>query len=220
MKLTPTWLPNWRDSSAYPAEKASPYQFAWEFLRRNPGYQRDYADWCGSSTDTSALATLLKKYAILDMYDPKTKYVPGSADRPQFKLLGAPALISTGSMRIEDDEIGIKINRHLPLAKQLDWAKRMLETHQTHSRLYMPQPYKRSLEKHAEHLRLLDADSNGICVDEIIAVLAPTDRNDPPDYPAKRAIEARLERAKALCCGGYKYLLFSGPPLLRKKSEK
>ncbi|WP_394807504.1 transcriptional regulator domain-containing protein [Nitrosomonas sp.] len=33
--------PDWRDASAYP-EDASPGTWAWEFLRRNPDYQKDY----------------------------------------------------------------------------------------------------------------------------------------------------------------------------------
>ena len=33
--------PDWRDASAYP-EDASPGTWAWEFLRRNPEYQKDY----------------------------------------------------------------------------------------------------------------------------------------------------------------------------------
>lgn len=41
---TPTWLPNWRDPSAYPNPKdnISAAQWAWEFIRRNPEYQRLY----------------------------------------------------------------------------------------------------------------------------------------------------------------------------------
>ena len=36
--------PNWRDESAYPskADDLSPSQWAWEFLRRNADYQKDY----------------------------------------------------------------------------------------------------------------------------------------------------------------------------------
>ncbi len=38
------WLPDWRNESEYPDPKtASPQQWAWEFLRRNHSYQKDYA---------------------------------------------------------------------------------------------------------------------------------------------------------------------------------
>ncbi|AFS53111.1 transcriptional regulator domain-containing protein [Leptospirillum ferriphilum] len=32
------WLPDWRYADQYPDEKTKPYQWAWEFLRRNPEY--------------------------------------------------------------------------------------------------------------------------------------------------------------------------------------
>lgn len=37
----PDWLPDWRDKSAYPKHN-SKKRWAWEFLRRNPEYQKDY----------------------------------------------------------------------------------------------------------------------------------------------------------------------------------
>ena len=44
--MKPEWLPDWRDPSAYPApDDLSPDGWAWEFLRRNPRYQRDHQRW-------------------------------------------------------------------------------------------------------------------------------------------------------------------------------
>ncbi|MFA5593272.1 MAG: DUF6499 domain-containing protein [Micavibrio sp.] len=37
------WLPDWRDKSQYPDPRStSNKQWAWEFLRRNPDYQKDF----------------------------------------------------------------------------------------------------------------------------------------------------------------------------------
>ena len=48
----PEWLPDWRDLTKYPDPKsASPTQFAWEFLRRNPVYQKDYENVWGSLSE-------------------------------------------------------------------------------------------------------------------------------------------------------------------------
>ncbi|MBF0383932.1 MAG: hypothetical protein HQL69_23190 [Magnetococcales bacterium] len=45
--MKPGWLPDWTDPEAYPdPKKTSLQQWAWEFLRRNPEYQRDYKKSC------------------------------------------------------------------------------------------------------------------------------------------------------------------------------
>jgi hypothetical protein len=50
MMLQP-WLPDWRNKSGYPdPEKTTGRQWAWEFLRRNPEYQRLYAEYDNLST--------------------------------------------------------------------------------------------------------------------------------------------------------------------------
>jgi hypothetical protein len=42
--MPPAWLPNWRDPSQYPNDKASQrLDWAWQFLRRNPDYQQMWA---------------------------------------------------------------------------------------------------------------------------------------------------------------------------------
>jgi hypothetical protein len=38
--VSPSWLPDWRDPSQYPDSAASRLDWAWQFLRRNPGYQK------------------------------------------------------------------------------------------------------------------------------------------------------------------------------------
>lgn len=41
----PDWLPDWRDETAYEDHGDDFRAWAWEFLRRNPEYQADYARW-------------------------------------------------------------------------------------------------------------------------------------------------------------------------------
>ncbi|MFZ5659568.1 MAG: DNA -binding domain-containing protein [Pseudomonadota bacterium] len=41
MHEVPTWIPDWTDQSKYPSHHLLSY-WAWEFLRRNAGYQNDY----------------------------------------------------------------------------------------------------------------------------------------------------------------------------------
>lgn len=47
----PEWLPDWTKPEAYPDHGENASAWAWEFLRRNPEYQKDFADymsvpWC------------------------------------------------------------------------------------------------------------------------------------------------------------------------------
>jgi hypothetical protein len=39
----PAWLPDWRDASAYPTTDAPLKEWRWQFLRRLPAYQADFA---------------------------------------------------------------------------------------------------------------------------------------------------------------------------------
>jgi hypothetical protein len=41
----PTWLPDWRDEKKYEDHASDRDEWAWEYLRRNPEYQADYAKW-------------------------------------------------------------------------------------------------------------------------------------------------------------------------------
>ena len=44
--MVPDWLPDWRNAGAYPApSELNLTSWAWQFLRRNPEYQNDVADW-------------------------------------------------------------------------------------------------------------------------------------------------------------------------------
>lgn len=41
----PSWLPDWKEENAYTDHGDDLRSWAWEFLRRNPEYQNDYAKW-------------------------------------------------------------------------------------------------------------------------------------------------------------------------------
>jgi len=45
------WLPDWNDETAYPDHGDDLGAWAWEFLRRNPEYQADYASWAALPDD-------------------------------------------------------------------------------------------------------------------------------------------------------------------------
>lgn len=46
MQKKPNWIPDWQDQSLYPDLKTTTLQqWAWEFLRRSPLYQQDFAEF-------------------------------------------------------------------------------------------------------------------------------------------------------------------------------
>lgn len=48
------WLPDWRNESEYTDHGDYLYAWAWEFLRRNPDYQADYARWAALPDEVMA----------------------------------------------------------------------------------------------------------------------------------------------------------------------
>ncbi len=65
------WLPDWRNESEYPdSERACRLDWGWAFLRRNPGYQKDW-------NYLQALNQLLGTYGLpSDLYDVTGKLKP------------------------------------------------------------------------------------------------------------------------------------------------
>lgn len=48
----PDWIPDWRDEQNYPdPADTTAQQWAWEFLRRNPKYQADYAEFVSCANE-------------------------------------------------------------------------------------------------------------------------------------------------------------------------
>ena len=62
----PTWLPDWTDAGAYPnADDLHPEQWAWEFLRRNPDYQRTFLEKHDEATGA-------ERWGLTFLMDPTT----------------------------------------------------------------------------------------------------------------------------------------------------
>jgi hypothetical protein len=91
----PDWLPNWREPSEYPdAKKTTARQWAWEFLRRNPEYQRlweqvaaPYYSKERGLSDALALDTENEKIRSDSVYAEKYKTEDG------YKILSPSAII-------------------------------------------------------------------------------------------------------------------------------
>ena len=71
MKIKHSWLPDWRKITDYPDPKTTKgRQWAWEFLRRNPEYQRLYAEY-----DSLSIKRPLKAHPAGYEYLTKDSYI-------------------------------------------------------------------------------------------------------------------------------------------------
>jgi hypothetical protein len=57
------WLPNWRNPSQYPDSKASRVDWAWQFLRRNPEYQKLWSEHVGPRYDKAHVESSFQRTA-------------------------------------------------------------------------------------------------------------------------------------------------------------
>lgn len=60
----PGWLPDWQDEAQYEDHGDYLQDWAWEFLRRNPEYQKDYARWAELPDEDEAGKNHSPKYAV------------------------------------------------------------------------------------------------------------------------------------------------------------
>lgn len=110
------WRPDWRDPEQYPdPESTSMLQWAWEFLRRNPEYQKDYERWAAlptvysdgalfeedltethkggqiGSKEQALFDALPAKYWVMKMADPAQPFDDDVRERLAFNSFHGPA---------------------------------------------------------------------------------------------------------------------------------
>lgn len=89
MTLDQSWRPNWRDlnTGVYP-DHEDLRSWGWEFLRRNPEYQRDYAQWSALPDTENAddgVSVLSAKYRDAICMADAMSFYPCSADSPSLE---------------------------------------------------------------------------------------------------------------------------------------
>jgi hypothetical protein len=201
----PSWLPNWTDGDAYAIERfrGKPHPFslliiAFDFLRRNPDYIRDYSAFKALtvSKQTEDARALCDKYAIADGWPPDPAIDPRSDKQPLplyrhsfyprliTRLPGAP---DVAEIWTAPGDMLVIFSSHLPLDKQLKaasaWLRERLNKAQSDDRPKM----HREVDRLVIDLRLLDARLNGAKWDEILELLFP----DSPDLSTARKAHDR-----------------------------
>ena len=197
------WLPDWKDPTQYPDGSESPTRFAWEFLRRNPDYQADFAEYCrqtdagvefdydpplqdgeSHSDYLSRVGNVYRSVSISRLFLDKWGLLSGSHYRvpnPAGPGANFKAGIGTSSPGPESDafqddtKLILSFDLSLPLKIQFDRALAYAKFDQEMFRQRGGQvrDLRPRIEKFPHYLRVLDAKLWGHTNSEIAAQLLP-----------------------------------------------
>jgi hypothetical protein len=224
----PDWLPNWTEPCAYPG----PYdldlnQWAWEFLRRNPRYQQDWAEkveavvTSNGAFDSSLISKELdaeitkieQKYGIMMPQDPGDGRLPPSFRSEFVNMYECPSFLDSVRWAIQvcPGELYVKFNLKRPIGDQMEVVRKWIENRQRDlvsvGRATKPRRTRNWRDKWPMYLRVLDARAVGANLDKIAGVLCSDTPNSYPQFKARDAIRKNLAAARRLRDGGYLHML-------------
>ena len=140
-------------------------QLAWEFLRRNPEYQKDF-DRFQKLKSPSSKSKLQKKWLpglpVLKLFDPKDNQPRGLklalTHAPRFYVPHGKGMVSTESLYKGD--VFVAFNLNIPIKRQLDKTGKFLEKERKKQKI---KPLKNTPKRDAliRYLRILDAKADG-----------------------------------------------------------
>lgn len=168
-------FPDWRDRSAYPTASSYPdpdpngepdptypsKAWAWQFLRRNTDYQREYMEWRDSYRGGGG-ADCARKYGLSLM-------IPFLEENPEsIPFIIDPAPLMHRTVRIlRPHEAAFIVDMRLPLSPQLDLFTKAFKDLQ--ERLPKETPARKRHLALSRYLRVLDARASDVNNDEIAA---------------------------------------------------
>ncbi|WP_339487832.1 hypothetical protein [Pseudomonas sp. EL_65y_Pfl2_R95] len=202
-------IKDYRNPLQYPAREGI-NAWRWEFLRRNPEYQRLYEAHKDCVTPPSEVSS----FGVRNLYDPrfddayqgflapshilelpnfawveKWKLVPGyTTERGMHMLLRALT-----ELQLQGDTLAV-INRALPLEPQLDAIRESVAQKNKQENNRPPLGNDRRGEW-TFYLRVLDGFADGASYDELAAALYPGSENAYPDFSGRKRVKKALERA-------------------------
>jgi hypothetical protein len=160
MKLS--WLPDWRNASPYPDLKnTGGQQWAWEFLRRNPEYQRLRARLKPQSKPAKILGFKVKFHIMtMDLTPPPSP----SENEPKDLIFEKPFILYRGPSKsgpipldwaIEQNQLIALFNLSWPISPQVAHLKKALvqAAKESHQRA----KFRRTVRHYQNYLRVLDA---------------------------------------------------------------
>lgn len=209
--MTRHWeRPNWKNSEEYPAPtETNLHQWYWQFLRRRQEYITDYWSYADETYKTHCETNALMGLGSDDTYRPEDEefnaQIPSAHrdysilvcpnpknNRPEGFSYTADKTISYFKASKDDgrchvslssNQVGIKFNVQLPIAQQLESARKILEIQQAiYSGVKNVKDGKvqtrRHFSKWPNYLRALDATDQGETLEEIGLVLSASCLSD------------------------------------------
>ena len=186
--MKPDWLPDWEDESQYPdVDKTDDVQWAWEFLRRNKEYQKDWEDlfpisfsedieafknielpegidsWEEHFKDVAGMPSVngelgcREKYGIQYLLNPSVSKPGHNFFEKTYGLSLTFASEDAFKRYKEENKVFIKFDLNLPLEKQLTMAKTQLTRLQKHIIGETVRDLKEYKNLWKRYLRILDA---------------------------------------------------------------
>src|SRR6266567_2890456 len=231
----PDWLPDWEDATQYPDPKTTSLrQWAWEFLRRNLGYQQlwaklealpgpvgfiYYENFTKMEKRLQIQQRFEKKFGVHNPAPPSMASTDPTFEwRPRFvtrhvkywmKPVDWPEEFYVIDEALRDPaEAMISFNLHLPLRSQLDGVEKLLKDRVAHltSLGVLKGRDRRMKPQHFQgYLRLLDAEATDASQKEMAKVIYNI-VDKYPDHAGEQKARDGLERAKWLRDKGYQFI--------------
>lgn len=174
--MSNTWPPDWRNADNYKhINIKTPNNIcAWEFLRRNPEYQKDFAEYQRSGEIPSLPSP--GPYESTNMCDwyglgPSSENLDPSIDIPRLFYIGTdeyPYFSTRGyGKRLEfPDEFRVVLATEFDYAEQIKKIKAFFIKHRKKQK-----EFRQRKEFYATYLRILDARSSGATAREILDIV-------------------------------------------------
>lgn len=207
----PQWLPNWIEQDQYPPEDTPGREWRWQFLRRNPVYQKDWQEIAlphigddGSYGDGDYFEHFRETYGLIMPVDPCRARVGGVWRQDWItKIVGYHVdPLPPGQVAIVFD-LGRAIG---PQIKKADThLKNVQSGMQSSGEIERAGIIKPNKSLYREYLRILDAKSVGVSNRTIAETLFPDESpsRSGEDTRAGR-VKDRLRKARFMRDHGYR----------------
>ena len=188
-------------------------QLAWEFLRRNEEYVRDWQKRLDSEDEKPKIISqigkaLSDKWHVLFMPNPafsakdlgdivKALFLPQFQMRQEF---GANAKVPS---KTPSHKVWVELDLRLSKEKNLSEVERLYNIHTEAKKLKKSRSNPRSEEKYTEYLKCYDLREQGLTFKEIALRMAPNHTGDRPEETYRQMYLA----CQKMIAGGYKDLL-------------